>query len=41
MIKLYPNVAEVLARYRATRMHPRPDHFFFEVPEGKPLWVRD
>jgi integrase len=41
MIKLYPNVVDVLTRHRATRMHPRPDDFFFARPDGEPLHVRD
>jgi integrase len=41
MIKLYPNVIDVLVSGRAARMHPKPDDFFFTGPESAPLFVRD
>jgi integrase len=37
MIKLYPNVIDVLVSGRAARMHPKPDDFFFTGPESAPL----
>ena len=41
MIKLYPNVVDVLVNSRAGRLHPKPDDFFFTGPEGSTLFVRD
>jgi hypothetical protein len=41
MIKLYPNVADVLVNRRAGPLHPKPEDFFFTGLEGAPLYVRD